>query len=436
MQSSSQKENYQNWSYADLKTEKYFLSQCWDDLKENLNHLAFSNYKTYADASRTSHVCLETIVELEQFMKSSSTDLQTINQSIVDFTESNEKINTELETLQNLQSNESVARQLITLPKLMDKCVHSGYYESAYLLTKFALELSRNRLTEKAIVQSVAERLIESRFVLLDELFNKFASPIDLATSIKIISSIRQIPFVTNTQLKTSLLQYRDLYLEKLIANITDDSEFHFKMIDIFRDCMHDTIVLYLAVFPDTNITRKGDLKAWKTWNAGSQSFLLHSWALHNINRIFEHLNGIEKNQKVIDIDGIYNKLVNCSLTFSRIGLDFQNIIAHRFTQIVLNYLANNIDSSTKKLCAVTRLNILPEESVAKMIGSFKERDNALIECPLELCVWDDLCAYGQEVKSHFKLISPEMYKNCENASRFNEIANPESGEGKTSLIN
>lgn len=62
--------------------------------------------------------------------------------------------------------------------------------------------------------------LIDARHSLLDELFNKFAGPIDLAKSIQITNNIRKIPYISNTQLRVSILQYRDVYLEKNVLNI------------------------------------------------------------------------------------------------------------------------------------------------------------------------------------------------------------------------
>uniref|UniRef100_A0A0K0G129 Conserved oligomeric Golgi complex subunit 8 n=1 Tax=Strongyloides venezuelensis TaxID=75913 RepID=A0A0K0G129_STRVS len=399
---------YVNWSYNDLKNEKLFLSHCWDNLKESLNQLAFSNYKTYADASRTSQECTTTITQLDDFLRSSSSEINHIINSVKEFSEKSKEIYRNFDTLKKLHSPESVGRQLISLPKMMDDCVREGQYESAYMLTKLGLDLTRNRLTEKPIVKAVAETLMESRHKLLDELFNKFAFSIDLATSIKVISSIKQIPFVTTVQMKVSLLQYRDLYLDKLLANIIEDQDFYMKMIDVFRDCIHDTIVLYISVFPDRVVSRKNENVKWEQWNKGSQTFLLHSWALHNIDRMFENLNNIERNKNLIDIEAIYMKLVSCASSFARIGLDFRNTVSNKFNQIMLKYIFYNIDICTVKLTSATKLNIVGNDE------NFENATKPLIENEFlalhlnnvktkwSLYRWDDGTVYTNEIIAIF----------------------------------
>lgn len=395
---------YVNWNYNDLKNEKLFLSHCWENLKESLNQLAFSNYKTYADASRTSQECTTTITQLDDFLKSSSSEINQIINSVKEFSEKSKEIHSNFDTLRKLHSSESVGRQLISLPKMMDDCVRDGQYESAYMLTKFGLDLTRNRLTEKPIVKVVAENLMESRHKLLDELFNKFAFSIDLATSIKVISSIKQIPFVTNVQMKVSLLQYRDLYLDKLLANIIEDQDFYMKMIDIFRDCIHDTIVLYISVFPERVVSRKNEKIKWEQWNKGSQTFLLHSWALHNIDRMFDNLNNIEKNKSLIDIEAIYMKLVSCASSFARIGLDFRNTVADKFSQIMIKYTFHNIDTCTVKLTSATKLNIINvdenyENATKPLVESeFLAVHLNNLKTNWSLYRWDDGTVYANEI--------------------------------------
>ncbi len=47
-----------------------------------------------------------------------------------------------------------------------------------------------------------------------------------------------------------SLLTYRDIYLEKRVAAIASAADFALKVVEIYRDYLYDTIVLYTAVFP------------------------------------------------------------------------------------------------------------------------------------------------------------------------------------------
>ena len=73
--------------------------------------------------------------------------------------------------------------------------------------------------------QDILDSLIEFRHDLLDVLFNKFDGPIDLAKSIMVVNNIRKIPYISSIQLRVSLLQYRDIYLEKNIMALMVSTE-------------------------------------------------------------------------------------------------------------------------------------------------------------------------------------------------------------------
>jgi len=91
---------------------------------------------------------------------------------------------------------------------------------------------------------------MDSRHRLLDELFTKFSQPIELAKSIQIVNSIRKIPHLSQIQLRVSLLTYRDVHLERRLAALGGEPDFLLKAVEVYRDCLYDTMVLYTAVFP------------------------------------------------------------------------------------------------------------------------------------------------------------------------------------------
>lgn len=102
---------------------------------------------------------------------------------------------------------------------MIEKCIQLGEYESAFALTDFAINLKSSRLYNNPIVKKPVDYIIEARHGLLDELFDKFTGPIDLAKNILIVNNIRKIPYISNTQLRVSILHYRDIYLENLVAD-------------------------------------------------------------------------------------------------------------------------------------------------------------------------------------------------------------------------
>lgn len=77
------------------------------------------------------------------------------------------------------------------------------------------------------------------------------------------------MPYLSPTQLRVSILQHKDLYLEKQLIDISvgtlillfafflqSHADFAIAAIDVYRTCMHDTLVLYLSVFPENEVIK------------------------------------------------------------------------------------------------------------------------------------------------------------------------------------
>lgn len=143
--------------------------------------------------------------------------------------------------LDDASSDTSLIWEVLNLTKLMDACIKAGQYDCAYGLSTFASNLQQSKLVESPIIKKVLTTLIEARHGLLDILFNKFSGPIDLAKSIQVVNNIRKIPYISNLQLRVSLLQYRDIYLEKNVMAIMTEPDYAVKIVDTYRDCMYDT---------------------------------------------------------------------------------------------------------------------------------------------------------------------------------------------------
>lgn len=94
------------------------------------------------------------------------------------------------------------------------------------------------------MLQTIADKLVDARSLLLEELFNKFSGPMDLATSLQVVNNVRKMPYLTPTQLRVSILQHKDVYLEKQLMDIsvfTQINEFikKFSVACRFRYCRH-----------------------------------------------------------------------------------------------------------------------------------------------------------------------------------------------------
>uniref|UniRef100_A0A914YB40 Conserved oligomeric Golgi complex subunit 8 n=1 Tax=Panagrolaimus superbus TaxID=310955 RepID=A0A914YB40_9BILA len=198
--------------------------------------------------------------------------------------------------------------------------------------------------------------IIDSRHVLLDELFNKFSGPLDLSTSIKIINNIRKIPYISMTQLRVSILQYRDLFLDSQITKTLSKKDYIYKLIDIFRDCMYDTIVLYLAIFPsDPEFNRRMITSfdpRWERWTEISYKNHLHGWAHKNLAQMFEFIRNVSVSSEIC-FEALREKLMSFASSFGRMGLDFRVFILEELQIIETRILKEKIESALQKFVLI-----------------------------------------------------------------------------------
>uniref|UniRef100_A0A914GU48 Conserved oligomeric Golgi complex subunit 8 n=1 Tax=Globodera rostochiensis TaxID=31243 RepID=A0A914GU48_GLORO len=359
-------------SFGELNSEKVRVGSRIQHLQNELSELAFHNYRTYVDVGRTAEHCREMFVEMNGFMQRLLLEFPDLIAGIKQAREDSERIFEEYKLLNDVESTNNFIWQVLKLPKLMERYIRTGRYEQAYSLTNFAISLKQSKFTQtNAMLKNVVEVLIEARHNLLDELFSKFAAPIDLARSIQIVNNIRKIPYISNLQLRESILQYRDIYMDKHVLYAMSEPDFLFRIIDIYRECMYDTIVLYLAVFPDCEAQRKfassNEDPRWERWTGSSQTFLLQSWAQRNIEKLFSFLHRSEV-KNCLDIEVMHSKLMREKWKQRQIALQ-------------------RLDLIDGDIFENTRQDI--EDSGNSAI------DLGILSAPLELCIWDDICVFG-----------------------------------------
>ncbi|KAI1702427.1 dor1-like family domain-containing protein [Ditylenchus destructor] len=393
--------DFQNLSLEELRLQRSGLSSRIDHLQNEVSNLAFNNYRTYADVGRTAEHCKEMFTEMNHFMGQVKKQFPGLVDAMEKFHTTSSTLTGEFSTLDEVSSANSQVWELLKLPKMMDKCIRAGKYEFAFALTNFAVNLKQSRLIENPMIKNVADILVEARHGLLDELFNKFAGPIDLAKSIQVVNNIRKIPYISNTQLRVSILQYRDVYLEKNVLGIMSEPDFVLKVIEVYRDCMYDTIVLYMAVFPGTDFQRKytsmTDDPRWERWTGSSQTFLLQAWAHRNIERLFGFIRQAE-NKTALDIEAMTGKLMSFAFSFGRMGLDFRPLIVHEFSQIVVDGFRKKIGVAADSIKSLKKLSLIDSDIFENTKSDLESAASDILSAPLELCVWDDLCVFGNQI--------------------------------------
>ncbi|VDK72637.1 unnamed protein product [Litomosoides sigmodontis] len=383
-------------SAAQLRQERQNTSSRLLHVQQQISDLAYGNYRIYADAGSTTERCRELFGKASDLVEDIEKGIESVRESMKQLNSKNDEVVQELHYLKLAESKGSHLWDILSLPTRMDICIRAGYYDMAYLLTNYGMQLQTYGLTKNRIIKQVAEKLIEARYQLLDELFNKFSGPIDLANSIQIVNNIRKIPYLSSTQLRIMVLQYRDVYLEKRLSDIRLQPDFILRMVEVYRDCMYDTMVLYLAVFPEGEISRRqSDIsmdQRWDIWQTATSSVILNEWAIHNLGVMFSRMNNVGSDVH-IDIGSLTSKLMSFALSFGRMGMDFRPLIAEIVDEFVTRRFSLKVQNAAENLKQCRTIEI--DGEVPDTLYLSGTQDDKQLSAPSVLALWDDLCIYG-----------------------------------------
>ncbi|KAH7730617.1 Conserved oligomeric Golgi complex component 8 [Aphelenchoides avenae] len=362
---------FHNLGLSELYAQKSGLASRVQHLQNEISDLAFNNYRTYADAGRTAENCKQMFTEMSHFMTQAKHDLPALLRRLESFHDATSELQTEYNRLEELSSRTSPIWEILSLPKMMEKCVRAGQYEAAYALTNFALTLKQSKLVQNPLIK---------------------------------VNNIRKIPYISNTQLRVSILQYRDLYLEKNVNAAMSEPEFVLRVIDVYRDCMYDTMVLYLAVFPDSDPQRRyttSEDPRWERWTGSSQNYLLQSWAHRNVERLFDLIRTSDS-RSAMSIESMIGKLMSFAASFGRMGMDFRSLVVDEFSKIVIDAATKRIKAAAHRLTAQKKLVLMDgdifESTRQDIEGKSLQLEVDFLSAPIELCVWDDICVFGNEI--------------------------------------
>ncbi|KAK0428012.1 hypothetical protein QR680_010542 [Steinernema hermaphroditum] len=383
-------------SVSRLRVERLALFSHIRHVQDEIGVLAFHNYRTYADIGRTAELNRAMFSDMNETMPKLKDEVAHLVQDIKQFYADSKQEADELATLRKATSSDSPLWDLFSMPDTLKKCVYAGYYDAAYSLTNYSSQLEQRSLTKSPVVVNV---LNKARHGLLDELFNKFSGPVDLATAIQVVNNISKIPSISPTQLRVTILQYRDLYLEKQIIAVMGAPNFLQHAVDIYRECMYETMVLYLAVFPKDDFHRRFDVAVdprWEQWKPAAQSVLLQQWALRTLSRLFEHIK-LAENKKPVDMNDVVSKLMAFAYSFGHMGLDFRNLIINQLDDIFKCYFNSKVEAATTVL--TNEAGVI--DFVDTTVDSSATADGDTVS-NLEINQWDALCVYGNEILSAF----------------------------------
>uniref|UniRef100_A0A914MIB9 Conserved oligomeric Golgi complex subunit 8 n=1 Tax=Meloidogyne incognita TaxID=6306 RepID=A0A914MIB9_MELIC len=98
---------------------------------------------------------------------------------------------------------------------------------------------------------------------------------------------------------------------------------------------------------------------------------------------------------------------------FGRMGLDFRSLIHYKFSQMFLNIFQNKIEAATKSFTSNEKIDLIDDGIFENTQSELKKEINRVdLSAPLELCIWDELCIFGNSIINALNEIRHSIYIN------------------------
>ncbi|KHN71152.1 Conserved oligomeric Golgi complex subunit 8 [Toxocara canis] len=154
-----------------LRQQRQAIASQLVHVQQQISDLAYGNYRTYADAGTTSEYCRKKFGEASEKVEAIDTEIAELRGCLKEFSIRSEQISEELGYLKSAESKTSPLWDILSLPARMDVCIRAGYYEVAYSLTNYGIQLQNHGLTKNPAIKVIRtfqkEAAIFSQFLLL-----------------------------------------------------------------------------------------------------------------------------------------------------------------------------------------------------------------------------------------------------------------------------
>ncbi|CAD6199235.1 unnamed protein product [Caenorhabditis auriculariae] len=161
---------------------------------------------------------------------------------------------------------------------------------------------------------------------------------------------------------------------------------------------MYDTLVLYLAVFPENEVVRKDPSvdPRWESWPVLPPSAILSQWAIANIKRLLDLIHRVDM-KSPIDVSSVWTKLMTVASSFGRMGIDFRPLILSSITKMVEDRFRHTIRDATTKLTTEAKTLVMINLDVSSLPTFDVAPDAPPVPAP-ELSLWDDVTVFANNV--------------------------------------
>ncbi|KAK5574561.1 hypothetical protein RB653_009814 [Dictyostelium firmibasis] len=326
-------------SFEKLLREPSQITELKSKTIKEMQKLALDHYQLFIENYKTLNYTVSKIQNVSnQIENGLLSNLPTISSSCESFSSKSHSLTERRSSIKNLLDNFATLLDILEIPQLMDTCIKNNSFDEALQLESFAKKIYKQYSNNTVIIEIIKEIKICTRS-LISTLQQQLRQDITLTNCIKTIGYLRRLSIYKENELKIIFLHSRDQWLiNSLKFDITDSNHVTYltKLTDSCRTNIFDIVTQYNAIFSnESNDEEQLD------------DLILYNWIQQKIkiyiNVVDSTLNHIKSGSS---ISYVLENSMYFSMSISRVGIDFRNLLEPIFEKHILNNFLSQITTA------------------------------------------------------------------------------------------
>ncbi|KAN0025398.1 hypothetical protein ACTFIU_003659 [Dictyostelium citrinum] len=328
-----------NLSFEKLLREPSQIIELKNKTIKEMQKLALDHYQLFIENYKTLNYTVSKIQNVSnQIENGLLSNLPTISSSCESFSSKSHSLTERRSSIKNLLDNFATLLDILEIPQLMDTCIKNNSFDEALQLESFSKKIYKQYSNNSVIVEIIKEIKVCTRS-LISTLQQQLRQDITLTNCIKTIGYLRRLSIYKENELKIIFLHSRDQWLiNSLKFDITDSNHVTYltKLTDSCRTNIFDIVTQYNAIFSnESNDEEQLD------------DLILYNWIQQKIkvyiNIVDSTLNHIKSGSS---ISYVLENSMYFSMSISRVGIDFRNLLEPIFEKHILNNFLSQITTA------------------------------------------------------------------------------------------
>jgi hypothetical protein len=327
------------YSISQLQKEPVEITKESDKIGTEIEALAVRNYRSFIETSQALSQAHNAIIKMDSSLKELVSHVPKFIQSVDAFSKDSKSLRDSQRLNRIISEHQTELVELMELPQLMETCVRNALYEEALDVEAYASSLAV-RCPDISLLQDLVRDMEGTVRTLFAQLLDKLRSPIQLSTCLRVVSYLRRLNILSESELRAEFLRSRTAWLTGVLESAGSEdggAEYLSKYIDSCQVHLREVVIQYRAIFVDDNSTAEEDE------DRGLLCFWVNARILILVSTIKRVLGSITDGAMVANI---LEQAMYCGLSLARVGSDFRSLLPAIFEERMFQIVGSILESS------------------------------------------------------------------------------------------